>query len=318
MVSKIVGWGHCLPETVVANTDLPKELDTTDQWIIDRTGIKQRYIASSTETTRTLATQAALKALHQADYSVQDIDAIILATTTADKTFPATAVEVQRDLQMHHGFAFDIQAVCSGFIYALSMANSLICAEQARTVLVIGSETMSRLVDWTDRRTCILFGDGAGALILRQDSNPKQGILSTKLYSDGQFNNLLYTNGGPSFNQLTGTLEINGKEVFRHAVQKMTSAMQNILQAHQLTLADVDWIVPHQANQRILEAIAERMQAPLEKMISTVDIHANTSAASIPLALSAAAEKGLLKKGQLILCTALGGGFTWGACLMYW
>jgi 3-oxoacyl-[acyl-carrier-protein] synthase-3 len=318
MYATVVGWGHYLPSNILTNDELSQRIDTTDQWIIERTGIQQRHIATEQESTRTLATQAALNALENSGFTPQDIDALLLATTTPDKTFPATAVEVQRDLGMHHGFAFDLQAVCSGFIYALSIADAFVKNRQAQRILIMGAETMSRILDWQDRSSCILFGDGAGALIIEATTGQSSGILSTRLYSDGHFNDLLKVNGGPSSSNLVGTIEMNGREVFRHGVQKMTAAIQQILQDHQLSINDINWIVPHQANKRMLEAIADKLNISNEKMICTVPQHANTSAASIPLALSTAATAGNIQKGQLVLCTALGAGLTWGASLIRW
>ncbi|HVY11967.1 MAG TPA: beta-ketoacyl-ACP synthase III, partial [Alphaproteobacteria bacterium] len=287
----------------------------SDDWIIQRTGIRQRHIAGDGEKTSDLALRAALAALKQAKVEVGEIDAIILATTTPDETFPSTATRVQAALGMTRGFAFDVQAVCSGFLYALSVADQFMRSGKVRTALVIGAETMSRLVDWTDRGTCVLFGDGAGAVVLRAEQG-ERGIIDSQLFSDGRQHDLLYVDGGPSSANKTGTIKMQGREVFRHAVQEMAGVVESILAANKLTAADLKWLVPHQANRRIIEATAEKLDLPLSKVVITVDQHANTSAASIPLALAAAQSR--FTPGDVVVLEALGGGFTWGAVLLRW
>jgi 3-oxoacyl-[acyl-carrier-protein] synthase-3 len=290
--SEIAGCGAYLPARVVTNDELAAKIDTSDEWIVERTGIRERHIAAAGETTSDLAVAAGRAALRNADMTADDIDLIVLATATPDYTFPATATQVQAQLGMHHGAAFDVQAVCSGFIYALSVADNFIKTGQSRGALVIGAETFSRILDWEDRTTCVLFGDGAGAIVLRQaprgDSATDRGVLSTHLHSDGRHRESLYVDGGPSSSQSTGFLRMQGKEVFRHAVTNLASVVQEALEANRLTAEDVDWVVPHQANQRILDATARKLRIDPAKVISTVSRHANTSAASVPLALSTA------------------------------
>ncbi len=317
--SQIVGWGSYLPGSPVDNHTLSRQVDTDHEWIVQRTGIRQRYIAAEGELTSDLAIAAAKVALTNASLAPQKIDAIVLATTTPDDTFPATATKVQAALGLHGGFAFDVQAVCAGFIYALAVADNFIKAGQAKNVLVIGAETFTRLLDWEDRSTCVLFGDGAGAIVLSAADAPGQltdrGILSTHLHSDGTTRDLLYVDGGPSKTKTVGHVKMVGREVFRHAVEKLSSVMEEALAHNGLAGSDVDWLVPHQANQRILDATARKLGIGPDKLISTVDQHANTSAASIPLALASGIGDGRIRKGQLILMEAIGGGLAWGAAL---
>ena len=320
--SQVIGCGSYLPETVLTNAELAKRVDTSDEWIRERTGIRERRIAREGELTSDLATMAARAALLDAGIDAGELDLIICATTTPDDTFPAAATKVQARLGMSHGAAFDVQAVCSGFIYGLSVADNFIKAGQAETVLVIGAETMSRLLDWTDRSTCVLFGDGAGALVLRahegEGATSDRGVLNTKLFSDGRLRELLYVDGGPSSTQTTGHLRMHGKEVFRHAVTNISAAIEASVHAAGLAIDDVDWFVPHQANQRILDGTARRLGIKPERVVSTVAEHGNTSAASVPLALAEAVSDGRIKTGDLVLLEAMGGGFTWGAALVRW
>jgi 3-oxoacyl-[acyl-carrier-protein] synthase III len=320
--SIIVGTGGYLPEKVLTNADMARLVDTSDEWITERTGIKQRHIAAEGEMTSDLALKAAERALVQADLPASRIDLIVLATATPDETFPATATAVQRRLGITAGAAFDVQAVCSGFVYALAVADNFIKAGQSRHALVIGAETFSRILDWQDRGTCVLFGDGAGAVVLRaaegQGNNQDRGILSTHLHSDGRHHDLLYVDGGPSSTRTTGFLRMEGKEVFRHAVTNLSAVVGEALEANQLTSADIDWVVPHQANKRILDGTARKLKIDPKKVIVTVDRHGNTSAASVPLALAEAVADGRIQQGQLVLMEAMGGGFTWGAALARW
>lgn len=320
--SVIIGCGSYLPERVVTNQELAEQVDTTDEWIIERTGIRRRHIAAEGETTCDLAHAAALAAMRNADIQADELDLIVLATATPDHTFPATATEVQARLGVTRGAAFDVQAVCSGFIYALAVADNFIKAGQARTALVIGAETFSRILDWQDRSTCVLFGDGAGAVVLRREEGApgvnRQGIISTHLHSDGRFKEHLYVDGGPSSTQSTGYLRMAGREVFRHAVTNLSNVVNEALTANDVTPDQIDWVVPHQANQRILDATARKLSLDPARVISTVANHANTSAASVPLALSTAVADGRIKRGQLLVLEAMGGGFTWGACLVRW
>ncbi|CAA7617859.1 beta-ketoacyl-ACP synthase III [Magnetospirillum sp. UT-4] len=318
--SQIIGCGSYLPARVVTNRELAEMVDTSDAWIAERTGIRQRHIAAEGETTADLATQAALSALQAAEVSAADLDLLVLATATPDHTFPSTATKVQGRLGMTRGAAFDVQAVCSGFLYALATADNFIRAGQARTALVIGAETFSRILDWNDRGTCVLFGDGAGAVVLRAaeaaGTNRDRGILSTHLHSDGRYHDLLYVDGGPSSTQTVGHLRMEGREVFRHAIVNLAEVVGEALQANGLTAADIDWVVPHQANRRILEGTAKKLGLPLERMVISVERHANTSAASVPLALAEAVGEGRIKSGDLLLLEAMGGGFTWGSALV--
>lgn len=315
------GVGHYLPERIVPNAELEALVETSDEWIRTRSGIERRHFAAEGETTSDLAAKAALAALAHAGLAASDIDAIVLATSTADLTFPSAATMVQAKIGMTGGFAFDLQAVCAGFVYALSTANGMILSGQARRVLVIGAETFSKLMDWNDRTTCVLFGDGAGALVLEAEDLPgtaaDRGILATDLHSDGRFKDLLYVDGGVSTG-LTGKLRMQGKEVFRHAVEKLAATAHAALEKIGLTGEDVDWIVPHQANIRIIEGTAKRMQLPMDRVVVTVQDHGNTSAASIPLALSVGVERGQIKTGDLIVTEAIGGGLAWGAVVLRW
>ena len=312
--ARIVGTGSALPTTRVSNEDLAQRVDPSDEWIVARTGIRFRHIAQDGETTSTLATDACQKALKAANVEAGEVDLIILATATPDQTFPASATKVQAALGIDDCIAFDVAAVCSGFLYALSVADSMIRAGAARTALVIGSETFSRILDWEDRTTCVLFGDGAGAVVLRAEEG-ESGILATALHADGRHNGLLYVDGGPSTTGTVGKVRMKGSEVFRHAVTNLASVMKEVLDKASLVTDDIDWVVPHQANARILDATARKLGLPAEKVIMTVDQHANTSAASVPLALDLAVRDGRIKSGDLVVLEAMGGGFTWGACV---
>ncbi len=316
--SLIIGCGSYLPKRILTNHELSATLDTSHEWIVARTGIHQRHIAAEGELTSDLAFRAATKALEQSGVSVQDLDLIIVATTTPDNTFPSTATKVQAMLGQKGGAAFDVQAVCSGFIFGLSVADNFIKAGQARTVLVIGAETFSRILDWRDRATCVLFGDGAGAVVLRATESTARGILSTHLHSDGDLGDLLYVDGGPSSTQTVGHVQMVGREIFRHAVVNLAAVADEALEANGLTRDDIDWMVPHQANKRILDSTLRKLGLPEERMVVTVDRHANTSAASIPLALDEAVRDRRIQPGHLILMEAMGGGLTWGACMVRW
>ena len=319
--SQVVGCGAYLPRAVVSNAELAKRVDTSDEWIFQRTGIRQRHVAAEGELTSDLAFAAARDALRASGVQPETVDLLVLATTTPDHTFPATATKVQARLGMTGGAAFDVQAVCAGFIFGLAAADNFIKAGQVKTALVIGAETFSRLLDWNDRGTCVLFGDGAGAVVLRghdSKSAKDRGILSTHLHTDGRAYNLLYVDGGPSATQTTGHVRMDGQGVFRHAVGKLASVVDEALAANGLTPAEVDWLVPHQANQRIIDGMARKLSLGPEKVVSTVARHANTSAASIPLALSEAVSDGRIKPGQIVLMEAIGGGLAWGACLARW
>jgi 3-oxoacyl-[acyl-carrier-protein] synthase-3 len=320
--SRIIGCGAYLPSNIVTNDDLAKKMDTSDEWIRERTGIRQRHIALASEKTSDLALGAARAALIDAGIDAGELDMIILATTTPDESFPATATIVQSRLGMAHGAAFDLQAVCSGFIYGLSVADSMIRTGAARTILLIGAETMSRLLDWSDRTTCVLFGDGAGAVVIQANEgvgdNSDQGILNTCLFSDGRLHDMLYTDGGVSSTQDAGKLRMQGKEVFKHAVTNIAAAITASVEAARIPLSAIDWFVPHQANQRILDGTAKKLGIDPAKVISTVALHGNTSAASVPLALAAAVKDGRIRRGDLVLLEAMGGGFTWGAALLRW
>ncbi len=315
------GVGHYLPERVVPNAEFESLIETSDEWIRTRSGIERRHFAAEGQMTSDLGLRAAQAALADAGLDSSDIDAIIVATSTADLTFPSVATMIQSGLGLSRGFAFDVQAVCAGFVYALTTANALILAGQARRVLVIGAETFSRLMDWTDRSTCVLFGDGAGALVLEAQeaggTTADRGILSTDLNSDGRFKDILYVDGGVSTG-VTGHLRMEGKEVFRHAVEKLAETAHTALEKIGLSGGDVDWIVPHQANIRIIEATAKRMQVPMDRVVVTVQDHGNTSAASIPLALSVGKQRGQIKTGDLVVTEAIGGGLAWGAVVLRW
>ncbi|MCU9836924.1 ketoacyl-ACP synthase III [Ruegeria sp. WL0004] len=317
----VKGVGHYLPARIVPNSEFEKTLDTTDDWIRSRSGIERRHFAAEGETTSDLATKAAQAALDDAGLRADQIDAIVLATSTADLTFPSAATMVQARLGMTSGYAFDVQAVCAGFVYALSNANALIVSGQAKRVLVIGAETFSRIMDWTDRSTCVLFGDGAGALVLEAEESAgtpeDRGILAVDLNSDGRYRDLLYVDGGVS-TQTTGFLRMQGNQVFRHAVEKLAQTAESALEKAGLHTADVDWIVPHQANIRIIQGTARKMGLPMEKVVVTVQDHGNTSAASIPLALSVGKQRGQIQRGDLIVTEAIGGGLAWGAVVLRW
>ena len=318
--SRIIGCGACLPDRIVTNAELAARIDTTHEWIVERTGIFERHVAAEGECTSDLATRAAERALAAAGIGASALDLIILATATPDHTFPATAVRVQSRLGMNRGAAFDIQAVCSGFIYALTVADQFLRTGQAQTALVIGAETFSRLLNWEDRNTCVLFGDGAGAVVLHAEPGEgnarDRGILSSHIHADGRYYDLLKMDGGPSSSRSIGLLHMVGREVFRHAVVHLADIVGEALAVHHLTLADIDWLVPHQANRRILDGTVRKLGFAPEKVVVTVDRHANTSAASVPLALAEAVADGRICPGHLILLEAMGGGFTWGASLI--
>ena len=321
--SVLLGTGSALPRRALGNEELAKMVDTSDDWITARTGICNRHVAAPDETTSSLGTEAARRALEAAGIDAKSIDLIVLATATPDQTFPATATIVQNDLGCNGGVAFDVAAVCSGFLYALGVADSMLVSGAANRALVIGSETFSRILDWEDRTTCVLFGDGAGAIVLEAREDPvdeasrkPRGVLATKLHADGAHNQLLYVDGGPSTTGTVGKLRMKGKEVFRHAVTNLTSVMFEVLEASGAAMDEIDWLVPHQANARILEATAKKLGLPPERVVMTIDRHANTSAASVPLALDAAIRDGRIKPGDLMMLEAMGGGFTWGASLI--
>jgi 3-oxoacyl-[acyl-carrier-protein] synthase-3 len=320
--SVIQGCGAYLPERIVTNDELARKMETSDEWIQQRTGIRQRHIAADGEFTSHLATKAAQRALDASGVRVADLDLIVLATATPDETFPATATRVQAALGMTRGSAFDVQAVCAGFIYGLSVADSMIKNGIASTALVIGAETFSRILDWNDRGTCVLFGDGAGAVVLKaeegQGTAHDRGVLAHALHSDGRQHDILYVDGGPSSTRTTGFLRMEGKEVFRHAVVNMAAVVGEVLEKTGLTAKDIDWLVPHQANKRIIDGTGRKLGLPPERVVVTVDKHANTSAASIPLALESAVGDGRIKRGDLLLLEGIGGGLAWGASLVRW
>ena len=318
-----LGSGAYLPDRILTNQELAARVDTSDEWIQARTGIKQRHIAAAGEMTSDLAMQAANAALKDAGVDAAEVDLIVLATATPDQTFPSTATSVQAKIGMTGGAAFDVQAVCSGFIFALATADNFIRAGQAKKVLVIGAETFSRILDWEDRGTCVLFGDGAGALLLgvseaEAEGTEGAGILSTHLHSDGRYKDMLYVDGGPSSTQTVGYLRMQGREVFKHAIANLSSVVLEALEANGLDASAIDWLVPHQANQRIISGAAKKLKMDMKKVVTTVAIHANTSAASVPLALDLAVKDGRIKRGDLLLLEAMGGGFTWGASLLRW
>jgi 3-oxoacyl-[acyl-carrier-protein] synthase-3 len=322
MRTVVRGTGSYLPAEVLTNDDLSRIVDTTDDWIVERTGIRERRRAAPDETTSVLGTKAALAALQDAGLTPDDIDLVVCATATPDYTFPATAVQIQAALGMHHGFAYDLQAVCSGFVFALATADAQIRAGLARRALVIGAETFTRILDWTDRTTCVLFGDGAGAVVIeaceQAGTLADRGLVTAHLRSDGHHREKLYVDGGPSTTQTAGHLRMEGREVFRHAVGMITDVIKASFEATGTGPDDIDWFVPHQANRRIIEASAKKLGIPLDKVVITVDRHGNTSAASIPLALDAAVKDGRIRRGDLVLLEAMGGGFTWGAALVRW
>ncbi|WP_441229435.1 beta-ketoacyl-ACP synthase III [Tardiphaga sp. 215_C5_N2_1] len=320
--SVVLGCGSYLPERILTNAELASKVDTSDEWIVQRTGIKQRHIAADGEFTSHLAIKAAQAALANAGVDAQSIDLIVLATSTPDNTFPATAVAVQNALGITHGAAFDLQAVCSGFIFGLTTADSLLRTGAGKRALVIGAETFSRILDWTDRGTCVLFGDGAGAVVLEAQTQPGEasdrGVLTTHLRSDGRHKEKLFVDGGPSSTQTVGYLRMEGREVFKHAVGMITDVIVDAFKATGASAETIDWFVPHQANKRIIDASAHKLHIAPQKVVLTVDLHGNTSAASIPLALSVAVNDGRIKKGDLVLLEAMGGGFTWGSALVRW
>lgn len=320
--SVILGCGAYLPEKVITNDELAKTVDTTNEWIVGRTGITQRHVVADDQLTSDLALAAAERAIAAAGIDVSELDLLILATSTPDNTFPATAAKVQARLGMHQGAAFDVQAVCAGFICALSVADSFLRSGQARTALIIGAETYSRILDWSERTTCVLFGDGAGAAVLRAEESDgngaDRGVLATKMHTDGRHYDALYVDGGVSSSQTSGHLRMQGKEVYRHAVVNLAAVAGEAMEAAGLAPSDIDWLVPHQANLRIMNAIARRLDLPPEKMVVTVDRHANTSSASIPLALVEAIEDGRIKSGDVVLMEAIGGGFVWGSAVARW
>jgi len=323
MIRSVVrGIGSALPRRIMKNAEFETLVDTSDEWIVQRTGIRQRHVASEDETTASLGEAAARRALESAGLAPDDVDLIILATATPNNTFPATAVEIQERLGMRHGYAFDMQAVCSGFVYAMTTADLYIRGGQAKRILVIGAETFSRILDWNDRTTCVLFGDGAGAVVLEAAEGEgrldDRGILASSLRSDGTQRDKLYVDGGPSTTGTVGHLRMQGREVFKHAVGMITDVIEDVFAKAGITADDIDWFVPHQANKRIIDASAKKLGIADEKVIITVDLHGNTSAASVPLALSAGVERGQIKKGDLVLLEAMGGGFTWGAVLVRW
>jgi 3-oxoacyl-[acyl-carrier-protein] synthase-3 len=313
--SVISGVGSALPKRCVTNDELSKTVDTTDEWIVERTGIRSRYIADDGETTATLAADACRRALDHAGLAATDIGLIVLATATPDQTFPSSATKVQAMLGIDDCIAFDVHAVCTGFLYALSVANSMLQTGASKAALVVGSETFSRILDWEDRGTCVLFGDGAGALVLTAEEGDR-GILATRLHADGRFGDMLYVDGGPSTTGTVGKLRMKGREVFRHAVKNLADVLNEVLAAAGFEASDVDWVVPHQANARILDATARKLGLAPEKIVVTVDRHANTSAASVPLALDTAVKDGRIKRGDLVVLEAMGGGFTWGAAVL--
>ncbi len=320
--SVVAGCGGYLPERIVTNAELALSVDTSDEWIRQRTGILERRIAGENETTADLGTRAAEAALRHAGVSAGTIDLVIVATATPNETFPATATRIQASLGMTRGAAFDVQAVCTGFVYGLAIADNFIKVGQAENVLVIGAETFSRILDWEDRGTCVLFGDGAGAVVLQGSESrggpEERGILSTHIHSDGRHHDALYVDGGPSSTGTVGHLRMEGREVFRHAVVRMSEAIDQALEHNHLTPGDIDWLVPHQANMRIIEAMGRRLHLPAERVVCTVDRHANTSAASIPLALWEAVGDGRIKEGDMVMLEGMGGGFTWGSALVRW
>jgi 3-oxoacyl-[acyl-carrier-protein] synthase-3 len=320
--SEVIGCGAFLPAKVLSNDDISKIVDTTDEWVIERTGIRRRHVVSEGETTSDLALAASKQAMERAGVTAADLDLIVVATTTPDLTFPSVATKLQGRLGMTRGAAFDVQAVCSGFIFALSVADNAIRLDQAKTVLVVGAEAMSRILDWTDRGTCVLFGDGAGAVVLRaadgEGTIADRGVLNSKIYSDGRLYDILYVDGGPSTTGTVGHLRMHGKEVFKHAVTNIAAAIVSSCKEAGVDPSEIDWFVPHQANQRILDGTARKLGIRPDRVISTIAEHGNTSAASVPLALATAVDDGRIKRGDLVLLEAMGGGLTWGAALIRW
>jgi 3-oxoacyl-[acyl-carrier-protein] synthase-3 len=313
--SVVLGSGSALPKRRVTNEELAQTLDTSDEWIVERTGIRSRYVAGEGETTASLAAEASRRALEHAGIDAMDIDLIVLATATPDQTFPSSATKVQAALGIRDCIAFDVHAVCTGFLYALSVADSMLRSGNANKALVIGAETFSRILDWEDRATCVLFGDGSGALVLSAEES-ERGVLATKLHADGRHNDLLFVDGGPSTTGTVGKLRMKGREVFRHAVVNLADVLTEVLEDAGLNSAEVDWVVPHQANARILDATAKKLGLPAQKVVVTVDQHANTSAASVPLAFDTAVKDGRIKRGDVVVLEAMGGGFTWGAAAL--
>lgn len=320
--SVVTGTGSSLPRRIMTNRDFDGVVETSDEWIVQRTGIRQRHIAEEGETSASLGEAAARKAIEAAGLAATDIDLIICATSTPDNTFPATAVNIQHRLGITGGFAFDIQAVCTGFVYAVTTADQFIRSGLAKRSLVVGAETFSRILDWSDRTTCVLFGDGAGAVVLEarpgEGTNADQGVIAASLRSDGSHKDKLFVDGGPSSTQTVGHLRMEGREVFKHAVGMITDVIENALASAGMQIGELDWFVPHQANRRIIEASAKKLGIPMEKVVITVDRHGNTSAASVPLALDEAVRDGRIKRGDLVMLEAMGGGFTWGAVLLRW
>lgn len=312
----VKGTGGYLPKRIMTNADLAKIVDTSDEWIYKRTGIKQRHIAEKDELTSDMALAAGKMALENAGLTADDLDGIILATTSPNRTFPATAVKVQADIGMTHGFAYDTQAVCSGFVYAVRQADNMIRLSQAKNILVIGAEKFSNLLDWNDRTTCVLFGDGAGAMVLSAEENSERGVLSTHIHSDGRYQDLLMTTGGPALNKQTGVMIMEGREVFKHAVENLSNVVDEVLEHNKIQASDIDWVVPHQANVRIIESTAKKLNLSMDHVILTVPEHGNTSAASVPLAFHTGVMDGRLKRDQMILIEAMGAGFTWAAALL--
>ena len=313
--SRIIGAGHYLPKKILSNQDLSKIVETSHEWIFSRTGINQRYIAADNELTSDLAYNASVEAIKKANIKSSSIDYIIVATTTPDETFPSTSSKLQQKLKTDYSPSFDIQAVCSGFLYSIQLADSLIKSGKAKTILVVGAETLSRIVDWKDRRTCVLFGDGAGAIILKADSN-KKGILSSNLYTDGSWHDSLFADGGPSFNQKVGKIRMKGKDIFKQAVNKLSQSTMKSINDVKIKIEDINWFIPHQANIRIINGTAKKLKILPEKVITTISDHANTSAASIPLALSTSIDSGKVKTNDLLALCAIGGGLTWGSCVL--
>jgi 3-oxoacyl-[acyl-carrier-protein] synthase-3 len=316
--SRVVATGSYLPEKILTNYDLEKMVDTTNEWIVERTGIEKRHVVSEGELTSDLAVKAVRNLLENTNISVEEIEMIILATTTPDLTFPATATTIQANIGAKNAFAFDVQAVCSGFVYAVTVADNFIKSGQVKNALVIGAESLSRIVDWKDRNTCVLFGDGAGAVLLQATTELNKGIIASDIHSDGSLNDILKTSGGVAFNQSSGFITMEGKEVFKHAVEKMSKSVLAVLDKAGLKIENVDLLVPHQANLRILNSVATRLKIPNEKVVLTVQNHANTSAASIPLALDFASKNGKIKSGDVVVLEALGGGLTWGSIVLRW